>query len=103
MVQTILTVRVDQKLKQKAQRVAKKLGVPLSAMIKTSLREIVKRDPSVYCPSCGEEESFVPSKRLIRSLQQAERDRARGNYYSFDNTKDALSFLDKVIAGDVKV
>ena len=100
---TVLTVLMDQKLKQQAQLVAKRLGVPLSVMVKENLRRLVKDPSKEYCQVCDDGEHLVPSKRLIRSLKQADKDRACGDYVTFDNAKDALRFLDDVIAGNVKV
>lgn len=96
-------MKMDTQLKREAQRMAKRLGVPLSAMVKASLRQMVRRDPKVYCPACGEEETLIPSKRLVTSMNAAKRARVRGDYYSFDNAKDAVKFLEDISARKMKL
>lgn len=94
MPQTFLTIRVDQKLKRQAQRVAKQAGVPLSVMVKASLRKLVSEPVTEYCQLCEEGKPHVPSKRLIRSLKQAEKDREDGWVSpTFDNVEDSLKWL----------
>lgn len=92
--QAVLTVRVDQKLKTKARRAAKQLGVPLSAIIKASLRRLVEELPKEYCHVCDEGRPLIPSKRLIRALKHAEKERKEGWVSpAFDNADDAIDWL----------
>ena len=40
---TLLTVKVDKKLKEEAARVAKKLGMPLGTMVVALIKQVVKQ------------------------------------------------------------
>ena len=44
-----------------------------------------------------------PSDYLIEAIKEAEIDRDRGDVYSFDDSKDALKFIDDVINDKINV
>ncbi len=94
---SLLTVKIDPKLKEDAKQVASDLGLSLSALVIGKLQEAVRSKTVQF--SAGEE----PSERLIESIRQAEEDRKNGDYYSFDDPKEALAFLDKVREGKIEV
>ncbi|MFH1182669.1 MAG: type II toxin-antitoxin system RelB/DinJ family antitoxin [Candidatus Moraniibacteriota bacterium] len=87
-----INVRTDQKTKVEAQKVASSLGLNLSRLINAYLKEII-RSKKVEFSSNREK----PSPYLIRCIKRAEEDIKRGDYYSFNNTQDAVKFLDKII------
>lgn len=68
MSQTPLTIKIDSKVKTDAQKLAKSLGLSLSAIIENQLREVVRDRRVVF------EESPVPNKQLAKAIRQAEAD-----------------------------
>ena len=87
-----INVRTDKKTKQEAQKVAAGLGLNLSRLINAYLKEIVRSKKVEFAANREK-----PSPYLIRCIKEAEEDMRRGDYYSFDNPKDAIAFLDKRI------
>ena len=86
---TAINIRTDIKVKNKAQEIARKLGLSLSAVINAYLRQFV-RTKSV---SFSLEEQ--PSDFLLQTLAESKKDIENG-YVSpaFDNIKDADKWLD---------
>lgn len=87
-----INIRTDKKTKEEAQKVVSSLGLNLSRLINAYLKEII-RSRKVEFSTQREK----PSPYLIRCIKEAEDDIKKGNYYSFDNPKDAIAFLDKRI------
>jgi addiction module RelB/DinJ family antitoxin len=87
-----INVRTDKKTKREAQKVASDLGLNLSRLINAYLKELVRSKTAEF--STKREK---PSPYLIRCIKEAEEDIKKGNYYSFDNPKEAVKFLDKRI------
>ena len=88
----VINIKTDPKVKKQAQKTAAELGFSLSSIINGYLRQFVKSKTIHF--SLNEEE---PSEYLIDAIKEAEEDRKKGDYYSFDNTDDALEFLDNII------
>lgn len=86
---TILTIKTDKRLKAEAQEVAEQLGFPLGTVINAFLKQFV-RDKSL---SVSIEE--IPSKRLARILDKAEKDFKAGKNMSpkFSTGKEAAAYL----------
>ncbi|MBM3256622.1 MAG: hypothetical protein FJZ04_04115 [Candidatus Moranbacteria bacterium] len=87
-----INVRTDLKTKREAQKVAAGLGLNLSRLINAYLKEIISSKRVEFAIKREK-----PSPYLIRCIKEAEEDIKRGDYYSFDNSKDAITFLDKRI------
>lgn len=87
-----INVRTDRETKIEAQKVASSLGLNLSRLINAYLKEII-RSKKVEFSTKREK----PSPYLIRCIKEAEEDIKNGDYYSFNNPKDAVKFLDKII------
>lgn len=86
----VINIKVDPKVKKKAQGVASDLGFSLSALINGYLRSLIKTK-SVHF-SLNEKEE--PSEYLIKALKESEEDRKAGRVSpSFDNAKDAIKWL----------
>jgi len=60
MSQIPITVKIDAKLKKDAQKLAKNLGLSLSAIVENKLREVVNERRVVF------EEPLVPNKRTAK-------------------------------------
>jgi addiction module RelB/DinJ family antitoxin len=88
--QTVLNVKTDAKLKKEAQKLAKELGLPLSAVVTRLLRDFV-RDGEI---------AFSSAPRMTPALEELigrfETDRAKGVGVSrtFDSVEDVLEYLD---------
>ncbi len=88
---TVLNVKIDKKLKQQAQQVAKDLGLPISTVVAGNLREFVRSrsitisDPPRLKPNV--------EKDLLAISKQAKQ--GKDISPSFDNLNDAFEWLDK--------
>ncbi len=71
---TLLTIKVDKKLKQSAQKTAEEIGIPLGTFINMTLKQFVR----------NKEVNFVggetPNKQTIKAILQAEKEFASGEY-----------------------
>lgn len=87
---TLLSIKTDKEVKQKAQKLAGKLGFPLSTIINAYLREFV-RDRSIHFSL---EEHVRP--RVGRLLKQASEDYRKGKNVAgpFASAKDMDAYLD---------
>lgn len=90
---SVINVKVDDVVKKKAQVVAKELGLNLSGVVNAYLRQFI-RSGSLFVSSRFEE----PSAFLREAICEAEDDKKRKKQYSFSNAKDALGFIDSIIA-----
>ena len=72
---TLLTVKIDKKLKLAAQKTAKYIGIPLGTFINSSIRDFV-RTKTVRLG----EEAYMPNAQTIKAILQAEKEIARGDY-----------------------
>ncbi len=86
---TILSIKTDKDLKKHAQDTAKELGITLTTVVNSLLKQFV-RDKEVTLT----ERSYKPSKYLIEILEEAERERAAGlDHGPFDNMEDMIRSL----------
>jgi addiction module RelB/DinJ family antitoxin len=90
--QTVLNVKTDAKLKQEAQKLAKELGLPLSAVVTRLLRDFV-RDGEI---------AFSSAPRMTPALEELigrfEADRAKGIGVSrtFDSPEESTAYLNRL-------
>lgn len=68
---TLLTVKIDKTLKANAQKTAEKFGIPLGTLVNSMLKQMVLRQEVNFS-------TLQPSKSLIRSLKEYEKDKASG-------------------------
>lgn len=88
---TIVTAKVDPKTKKEAMATAQSLGVPLSLVIKAFLKQFIRTKTVTF--SARDEQ---PSKYLINSIKQAEKDIKEGNVSpAFKTGKEAVDWLEK--------
>jgi addiction module RelB/DinJ family antitoxin len=90
---TVITVKTDKTLKEKAGAIAKELGFPLGTVINAFLRQFVK-NKTVYFSA---KPVSVMTKALEEELEHIENDISQEINISqeFDTMQDALSFLKK--------
>lgn len=73
---TTLLVKTDKKLKQEAQKLAKGMGIPLSAVINESLRTFVVSKQASF------RASLMPNAKTSKSLRRILRDADEGKNMS---------------------
>lgn len=85
----VISTKVDLQTKKKAQEVAKELGIPLSVVIKATLKQFIKTKTVEF--SARNEE---PSEYLKNAIRQAEKDWKEGKVSpAFGNPDDAIAWL----------
>ena len=88
---TTITIETDADVKVKAQKVAKELGISLTAVINRYLKYFVKTK-SVTLSTDDE----TPNKYLQGIMKKAEKNRREGKTSPiFDNGKDAIKWLEQ--------
>ena len=70
---SVISVKIDPKVKQQAQVVAKQLGISLSGIINAYLRQLIQTKEIHF--SCGEE---LPNKKTEIILNEINRDIQKG-------------------------
>lgn len=91
---TSLHIKIESSIKTQAQRTAEELGLTLSATVKALLKQFIRTKQL----SIGVSE--VPNKYLIKALKRSDEDIKIGRTVSFKGGKDALAYLDSLIAHD---
>ncbi len=90
---TVISVKVDKDVRDKARDVAKKIGVPLSMVVNNQLRQFA------YERRIEFREPLIPNKKTRKILDEALRDIREGRTDKFSppfkNMKDANKWLDK--------
>ena len=94
MAPTVMSVKTDKKLKEKAQKIAKEMGFPLGTLINAFLRQFIK-SKTVYFTIAPAE---TMNKAMEKELEKIENDIKKELNLSpqFENMKDALNYLKKV-------
>ena len=86
---TVLNVKTDKEVKEKAQKIAKEMGIPLSVVVNSYLKSFIK------------ERSFTASlepqlkDEVWEEMKRAVLDAKKGKNVSpvFDNAEDAIRWL----------
>lgn len=91
----VINFTAEEKTKQAAQRVAKKMGISLSTVLNNYLKYFVRTKTIVF--SADDE---VPNKYLVNALKQSEEDVKAGRVTTFKTGKAALDYLDQEIADE---
>jgi addiction module RelB/DinJ family antitoxin len=94
---TSLHIKIEQDIKEQAQKTAEELGLSLSAVTKALLKQFIR---TKRLSVGGSEIPEIPNARLRKSLKQSEEDIKAGRVLSFASGKDALEYLDKEIADE---
>lgn len=82
----VINLKVEPRLKKDGQRLARNLGLTLSALMKSLLRKAVRKKKV--------ELELVPTPYLEQALKEAEEDRKAGRVSPrFDNAEDAMAWL----------
>ncbi|MDR2975658.1 MAG: hypothetical protein LBV00_13295 [Propionibacteriaceae bacterium] len=95
---TVMNVKVDVDLKREAQSLARSLGIPLSAVVSSSLkafvaaREITFRDDERLAPSVEAE--------LLQMSADAQAGQWDDFSPSFDNSHEAIAWLQSAVESE---
>ncbi|MBU0618739.1 type II toxin-antitoxin system RelB/DinJ family antitoxin [Patescibacteria group bacterium] len=85
----VINIRTDAAIKDKAQKIAEKLGLSLSAVINGYLRQLIRTKSVSF--SITEQ----PTDYLLKTLEESKKDIKKGFVSpAFDNAKDADEWLD---------
>lgn len=89
MSKTVLNIKTDVEVKREAQKLAKKIGVPLSTIVNAQLKQFIAERGVEF------REPLVPSAYLAEVIEKAEK--AGGKDYSpaLTSSKEALAWLKK--------
>jgi len=86
---TVVTTKVDPKLKKEAMATAESLGISLSMVIKGFLREFIRTKTITF-----REQDEIPNEHTQKLLLQAEKDLKDGKASPvFDDVEDAIAWL----------
>lgn len=86
----VINIKTEAKVKFSAQKIAKEMGLSLSALINSLLKQVI-RTKKITLDLRSEEE---PSEMLIQAIKEAENDLKNNRLSpSFDNGKDAIDWL----------
>jgi len=87
---TTVMFKTDKKLKEASQKMAKKMGIPFSAVMNQVLREIVNREQITFSA-----QEYEPTPYLRRILEQGEKNLAEGKVKIYNSLKEMRIALDK--------
>lgn len=83
-------IRTELETKRKAQKVAKEIGISLSGLVNTYLKQVIRTKKVEFS---AEE----PSEYLIKAIKKARENRKKGRGSPiFDNAEDAIAYLHKM-------
>ena len=92
----VINLRVEQQTKAKAQKLARQLGLSLSGVIEGLLSQFIRT--KTFHLSVKEE----PTEYMLQVLKESKEDIKADRVISFKNSRQALDYLDKMIANDKK-
>lgn len=92
MSQIPVTVKIDADVKQQAQKLAKSLGLSLSAIVENKLREVVRERRVIF------DEELIPNEKTTKELKEIEADIKAGRnlsapFKSFEELEKHLNSL----------
>lgn len=90
---TSIHIKVEEDIKNQAQRVAEDLGLSLSGVIKALLKQFVRTKQL----SVGTREE-IPNQYFIKSLRKSEEDVKAGRVISFESGDDAIKYVSSLIS-----
>jgi DNA-damage-inducible protein J len=87
--QTILNIKTDKELKEQAQRIAKEIGVPLTTVVNSFLKQFVRDEEVTFS---AKEYKMTPY--LEAMVEEARKEFAEGKTSGpFDNAEDLIKHL----------
>jgi addiction module RelB/DinJ family antitoxin len=86
---TVLNVKTDVEVKREAQKLAKKIGVPLSTIVNAQLKQFIAERRIEFV------EPLVQSAYLTKVLEKAEKATEKKYSPVFNSSKEAIAWLKK--------
>lgn len=86
----VVNIKVDPKIKKKAQEVAEKFGFSLSVLINDYLKRIARTEKI-------ERRSETPNEYFIKAMKESEADVKAGRVISFKTWEEERKYLQKLI------
>lgn len=84
---SVINLKTDPKLKEKAVATAEKLGISISAVLNNELRRFTAEQSVAF------EVPEVPNIKTARQLTTSKKRIKAGDYHKFDSNSKALKFL----------
>lgn len=88
--QTTVMFKTDKKLKEAAQKTAKKMGIPFSAAMNRLMHEFVDNQEITFSAK-----PLKPTPYLKRILDQGEKNLAKGKVKYYESLEEMRAALDK--------
>lgn len=86
--QTTIMFKTDKKLKEAAQKTAKTMGIPFSAILNELMRDFVDKKEITFST-----ETYNPTPYLRKILDKGEKDLAEGKVKYFDSLDELFADL----------
>ncbi len=91
----VINFTTEEKIKQEAQKTAKKMGVSLSMVLNNYLKHYIRTKTVTFVV-----DDEIPNQYLINALKQSEEDVKAGRVITFKSPQEELAYLDKEIADE---
>jgi len=88
--QTTIMFKTDKKLKEAAQKTARNMGIPFSAVMNQYMRDFVEKKNVTFST-----EQYNPTPYLRRILDQGEKDLAAGKVKTYSSLDELRAALEK--------
>lgn len=86
---TILNIKTDKKLKENAKKVASKIGVPLSTVVNSFLKQFVRDEEVTFSSKSYQMTPYLES--LVEEARKERKNKKESEYFS--NVKDLMKSL----------
>lgn len=86
-----MLIKTNKALKQKAQKLAKEMGLPLGTLVNNYLKSFVIDRQAIF-------NAPMPNKKTIKAIEEARRDIKAGKNLSgpFNTAEEAIAYLKKL-------
>jgi len=84
---TLLTVKMDKKIKEAGQEVARNLGFSLGTLVNAYVKDLIRKKEVHF------EEAYVPSDYLKRIIAESKKEFDSGKLPIYKNMKEAIKSL----------
>lgn len=88
--QTTVIFKTDKKLKEAAQKTARTMGIPFSAVMNEYMRDFVEKKKITFST-----EQYNPTPYLRKILEQGEKNLAEGKVKTFSSVEEMFADLEK--------
>lgn len=86
----VINFTTEEEIKQKAQKVAKRMGISLSMILNNYLKYFVKTKAVTF-----RADDEIPSEYLVQSIKKSEKNLKEGTTSpTFEDAKDAIKWLE---------